>query len=119
MLRLVLALAAAVALAGCGGQSDEDAVRETVVDYFDAFAEQDAEGVCALMTKPSRDSLGGGDCAAFLARSMGEATEKVGRVGEDEVPAVTIEGDRAIVGPDDEDPLELQKVDGEWRIDGG
>jgi hypothetical protein len=121
MLRsLLVAAVAAAAIAGCGGQSDEERVRAALHDYFSAFAAGDADAVCGLMTPASRDAIGGSDCAEFLQAGMDKAAKGAPTITKAEIDLlpVTVSGDRATIGDEgEEDPLELRKVGEDWLVD--
>src|SRR4051795_12529144 len=48
---------AALAVAGCGGQSDKEKVETTVRDYFTAFADSDFDKACDKLAETTRDDL--------------------------------------------------------------
>ena len=119
---LVIAAVAALVIAGCGGGSDEDDVKDAVGAYFKAMGDGDGERACALMTPPSRRRLGGRDCAEILstsAKQLDDSDRKVMRDVDVGFTTVTIHGDRAFMqdGPDDNEPIRLEKVDGKWLVD--
>jgi hypothetical protein len=119
---LAAAAVAALLIAGCGGGSDEDTVRDTVTDFFQAMGDGDGEHACALMTPPSRKQLGGHDCAEILsasAKKLDESDRKAMRDADVGFTTVTIKGDRATVqdGPDDNEPIKLERVGGKWLVD--
>ena len=121
----ILAAAAVTALVigGCGGgSSDEDTVRTTVTDYFKAMGNGDGERLCALLTPPSREQIGGGDCPSIIAASakkLDESDRKALRDVDVDFTTVKITGDKAIVkgGENDDDPIKLRRIDGKWLVD--
>jgi hypothetical protein len=117
-----VALAALAALGGCGGQSDEEAVRETVAAFGSATAEKDYDRLCDDLFAPSLlDSLEeiGLPCRLALERSLGAVEDPRIVIG-----AISVDGDRAraevrssAAGQDpSRDSLTLVKVDDGWRI---
>jgi len=119
----VVALAALAALGGCGGgQSDEQAVRETVSAFGSATAAKDYDRLCDELFAPSLlDSLEeiGLPCRLALERSLGGVEDPRLVIG-----AITVDGDRAraevrssAAGQEpSRDSLTLVKVDDDWRI---
>lgn len=121
MSRLPALLAASVALAlgGCGGDSEEDAVRETVEDFVTSVREGDVAAACDLLTETARAQAGGGRCTEFL----GALAEQV--AVEIEVTEVRVQGDQATAEVESTaegsaEPrvlsLDLVEEDDEWRI---
>ena len=118
---LIVAAVAALVAAGCGG-SEEDDVKHTVTDYFKAMGDGDGKRACALITPPSREKLGGADCAEIVsasAKKLDASDRKVMRDVDIGFTTVTIHGDRAFMqsDPDDNEPIQLQKIDGKWLVD--
>ncbi len=120
----LLALAAAVVLAGCGGigaSSDEDKVKDVVNEFVDAGNARDFAKVCGLLTLQTRAVYGGKQCATnFKSRARGT---KKGQT-EIEIVDVSISGTQARVdaklksgdNQPSEQQLLLQKQNGEWRV---
>src|SRR4051794_30335456 len=71
---------AALAVAGCGGQSDKEKVETTVRDYFTAFADSDFDKACDKLAETTRDDLvkaaRAKDCTTALARGAARADVK-------------------------------------------
>jgi uncharacterized lipoprotein YehR (DUF1307 family) len=124
---LTVAAVAALAIAGCGdgsggGLDPDDRVRDTVSDYFEAMGDGDGARVCALMTPPSREQLGGRECPEIIsasAKKLDDSDRKALRDVDIDFTSVKITANRAIVqdGPDDDEPIKLQKVGGKWLVD--
>jgi signal peptidase I len=87
-------IAIALALAGCasagvGGDSEQDAVRDTVDDYVKALAVRDGERLCSLLTgKSLADARAGGACA-LDGQGATDPDQDV------DIGAVQVAGDRA------------------------
>jgi hypothetical protein len=97
-------------------------VRDTVTNYFQAMGDGDGERLCALLTPPSREEIGGGDCPSIIAASakrLDESDRKALRDVDIDFTTVKIAGDKATVkgGEDDDDPIRLQRIDGKWLVD--
>jgi hypothetical protein len=119
---LTAAVVAAVVIAGCGGGKPEDGVRDTVTDYFKAMGDGDGERVCSLITPASREQIGGRACPDIIAASakkLGKDDLNALRDVDVDFTTVAIKADRATVGegPDDDDPIKLQRIDGKWLVD--
>jgi hypothetical protein len=121
-----VALAAAVALAGCGGGGDAAAeVRQTAVAWLSALAESDGERACGLVApelaaqaQPSCDQVyaGYGEVLGETLGAAGLAVEDV--VGGEGGLVVSVEGEHAAVElPGDVFlPIELRRTDDGWRV---
>jgi len=139
---LLVAVAAVVVAAGCGGsKSDTDKIESTVADFFAAVADGKGQPACALLTASAIQEL---NSAAFLLRppaSCSEAIETFNRqLSSDDKKAlesatvnrVTLTGDKATVADsdialesggesglfrnNDSRPVALEKVNGDWKI---
>jgi predicted lipid-binding transport protein (Tim44 family) len=123
----VLAAAAPLLLAACGGD-DREEVEQTVRDFVRATDQRDVDTFCdELVTQE------------FLEESTGATGEKAGDACKQQLRAVTglrielvqirkteIDGDRAVVtavletqGRRDVRLLRLRKEDGDWKLAGG
>src|SRR4051812_26258437 len=125
-MRSAIAVAVAVGLlaaAGCG-QSDEDQVKATAHDFFDALQDQDGGRACKLVTpdfakqvtssmNEISDTKGG--CADALAGFQGTAVPKFPKV-----TAVNLNGNTAtaIVEGDGgtRAQISLEKSGGDWKV---
>lgn len=113
---LVLVIATAALLAGCGGSSSSpDAV---VQDFFDAARDNDAEAACELLSSASIEAIeasGDEDCpTAFEADGVGDIPDDI------EVGEVTEDGDTATVqvtGDGEEVEIPTVNEDDEWKVD--
>lgn len=143
---LLAAIAAALALGACGGDSDDGAqspsggearsgseanrARATVEDLYEAMGDRDAEGVCdqlneAAQRQVARGGLGseGQSCVEGF-EGFFEAAEEAGGLDtpdDAEVLDVKVGGDRATAtvrfGPGQRGKIPLVKVDGEWKLE--
>ena len=119
--RLALALSVCV-LAGCGGgQSDREAVRQTVTDFGAATAAKDYDRLCELLAPSLLESLDeiGLPCRVALEQSLGKVEEPRLVIG-----TITVDGDSARADvrssaagqAPSRDTMTLVKVDDRWRI---
>ncbi|HNC16339.1 MAG TPA: hypothetical protein PLV77_10585 [Solirubrobacterales bacterium] len=116
----VAVLGAALLLAGCGGDSDEDQAGEVVSNFAAALADGDYAAACEMYSpktheffKDTSDVTGG--CEPGIERVYsGLSHEKLEAYGD--VEEVTIDGDKATVEQASGDYTILQKVDGEWML---
>ena len=129
--RMILAALTAAVLAGCGGGSDEDQVREVASDFTAAFADSDAKRACELMTSEAKQqivkaaaALGGGECEKTMSAATGLLDESQKDALRDaEITKVTISGDRAEVtqsadvGDSGDGPMQLAKRGDRWLVD--
>jgi hypothetical protein len=108
-----------------GGSSDEDAVRQTMLDYADAIATGDAAAACETLSDKAKQELaqvyeGSDDCETtfgrFLPSLPEEEAEKARNVAASQLE-VKLTGDTATVtGPGFERPAPMVEVDGDWKI---
>lgn len=118
----------ALALAACGGQSDEEQVEQVVRDFAEATRESDGERFCGeLVTQEYLEQTVGatGDGARR------QCVEQIDALSGTEIRLVRIvrtkiDGDRATVtavlemqGREEERILRLEKEDGEFRLTTG
>ena len=108
-----------------GDSSDEDAVRQTMLDYADAIATGDAAAACETLSDRAKQELaqvyeGGGDCEKTFGRflpSLPEAEAEKARDIEASQLEVKLTGDTATVtGPGFDRPAPMVEVDGDWKI---
>lgn len=116
-------LLALVVLAGCGGASPQQQVRDTVNGYAKAFARHDYQALCDRYLAPAigngLQSATGVPCESAVRASVNGTRSPAVRVG-----AVRVTGDRATAAvhstaagqaPSD-DTMALQRIHGRWRI---
>ena len=127
--RAAALLAAALALAGCGGgdaprATPEDGVRAAANAYLGALAARDWQRACGLMTPAARRDLtdaAGASCPRALAAGGAEGAEELASARR-EIPGadVHIRGTAAAIGPlgTAQQPLRLQRVGGRWLVAG-
>ena len=126
----MLALLGALS-AGCGGASDTDAVRATIIGYLDALASGDGGRACDQLTGeqvravvsiaieqvPELGALTCAEAVASLAEQLG-ADEKA-TLRDAEVFDVTIDGETATASIGTGVPIALRRADGRWLISSG
>lgn len=121
VIAIVLA-ALALGVAGCGGTSEEERVRDAVAAFGEASAKKDYQRICdELVAEDLAESVEavGLPCESAFKRGLDPVREP--RV---EVRKVTINKTRALVNvrstaknqPPSEDTLELVLEGGDWRI---
>lgn len=101
----------------------EGEVRAAIKTYIAAFGDGDAAKVCGMLTDEARAKAKTdvGDCATTLAGAFqqlgGKAKLKV-LAEQFTVQKVTVKGDTAKVTStlNPKEPVELRKVDGEWKL---
>jgi hypothetical protein len=107
---------------GGWGISDEDRVRDVATAYLHAFADGDAQAVCARVSPLSQQLTGAESCEAGARASMRQlpATERAA-LRAAEVTSVEVRGGtratvRFVPKLNGRDDMELVKVDGRWTI---
>ena len=122
MRALALLVAGGLALAGCGGSGDEDAIRDALTEYTEAITAGDGQTACARMTEPLQEVLlnaspRASDCVEAVAQLDTGADNR----GELSIDGVAVEGDTArasvAVGGGAGTRHSLRRVDGDWRVD--
>jgi hypothetical protein len=121
--RLVLLLCLALAMAGCGsGPSDEEQVRDVLVQFGQATAEKDFDTICDSILAPSLiEQLRGIGlpCEIALGNALADVRNPRLTIGR-----IRIDGDRASAevrtSAEGQEPssdvVELVRVDDSWRI---
>jgi hypothetical protein len=117
----------AAAVGGCG--SEEEAVRDAVYDYVEAYVDEDAEALCdsfsteVLTSDTSEVSREEAveDCAAQVEEEGLDAVEgNVDNSEDTEVVDISIQGETAtatVISPEGEEEVEdFVKEDGEWKL---
>lgn len=126
---LATVLAGAIAT-GCGGPSDEEQVRGLVGDYLSAFARNDGEKVCSLLTESAQKQIQRG-AGLIRGKNCAETMTTLSKISTEAAPGslklfhagkVVVDGNEAgvIIQPaaPGAKPTKLLKVDGKWLIDG-
>jgi hypothetical protein len=127
---LALALSALVALSACGSsqpsrEDDENAIRQTVTEWYVASARADGARLCALIA-PTADGAArpGPRCAATAARQARENIIEEGiapSVAHPVVRKIDLLADEAnafVRLGRGEQVVQLSRVDGRWLISG-
>jgi hypothetical protein len=122
--RTVLLVAVAVALVGCGSSAptDDELVAGTVSAFGRATEAKDYGALCDRLLAPSLvDKLEqvGLPCEQAMRKALGGVRDPRLTIGE-----ITVHGDRASAQirtsasgqPPSRDTLELERVNGSWRI---
>jgi len=122
--RVLVAVAAACLLAGCGDSADEDAVRAALTEYTTAMLAGDGAKACARMTPELQEFVTNAypearDCKAAVA-AIDDHVSAAG--GEIEIDDIEVDGDSAsaLVSSGDEGRGSrqfLRKLSGSWRVD--
>ena len=123
MRALALLVAGGLALAGCGGSGDEDAVRGAIEEYIEALDSGDGKTACARMTVPLQETImnalpHSSDCIEAVAQlDNGPDDDR----GELSIDGIVIDGDTArasvAMGGDAGTRHTLRRVDGHWLLD--
>ncbi len=123
MRALALLVAGGLALAGCGGSGDEDAVRGALEEYVEALDAGDGKTACARMTVPLQETImnalpHSSDCIEAVAQlDNGPDDDR----GELSIDGIVVDGDTArasvAMGGDAGTRHTLRRVDGDWRVD--
>jgi hypothetical protein len=116
--RLILLLAAALALAGCQ-PSDRQRVKDSVETFIHAYADGDAKTACARLVPEVRAAFKGGCEAGLKKESDALSKAEKERLHSLEVRDVRIKGDRANVWLEAQggEPGTVRRVDGEWLVE--
>jgi hypothetical protein len=130
-------VAAALAVAGCGGSSgDEQQVKNTVTTFMSALARGDGAKACALATSAAQQHLvgqasqAGGNCQAIIATISKRLPASVKQGLESaKVKKATVKGDTATVSDKDissssgdlspflgSGSTTLKKENGQWKL---
>lgn len=101
----------------------EGEVRAAVKTYIAAFGDADAAKVCGMLTTEARAKAktNAGDCTVTLAaafKQLGGKAKLKTLAEQFTVEKVTVKGDTAKVTStlNPKEPVELRKVDGEWKL---
>lgn len=116
-MRSLAVLVLALALAGCGGVSDDARARAVASDWLTAVYDSDGARACELFAAEVVERLP--TCAtvySMLGEALGETLGGSAGLQPDAL-AVTVDGDHAVatVG-DGKGTLELVRTDDGWRV---
>lgn len=118
----LVAIVAAGALAACGGDSDEEAIRDTVSRFADATADKDYQAICDdLIAEELSESVEsvGLPCEAAFRRGLDSVEEPTLAIEDVEVnrrQALVRVRTGAKGQPESTDSLQLVLEGGDWRI---
>jgi hypothetical protein len=119
----IVAMVAALAAAGCGSDSEKDAIASRVNAFRATVLSADGGGACAMMTQAAQDvyaNIGkAGSCEKGFEQ-VADTVDKSAYEGDISPDDVTIEDDHATVTPADspDAPVALVKSgDDEWLIE--
>jgi hypothetical protein len=119
-----------IAVAACGGSSEQDKIKRTVTTYLHALADGDGEKACDQLTGDQQRAvgeagaqagIGGGSCPGVV-RTIAEKLDdgQKSTLRDATVEKVTITGDAAKATIDGAPNVpELTKSGGDWLISGG
>ena len=124
-------VALAVTISACGGGA-ADSPSDVALKFTEAVVHQDGPTACGLMTAKAKKEimvaaafLGDGKGCEGLIENLDHFADGDQGLKEWDNPTVAwekVNGDHARVKlnglPDDEDPANLRRVNGEWLIDG-
>jgi hypothetical protein len=126
----ICAVVAAVGIAGCGGPSDTQQVKDLVNSYIQDFVKHDGEAMCSKLTPKAQQAiqnaagmLRGKDCAITMATISRLPTgTQAAQVRAYRAGKVVIDGNEAgvvvVPSPTGTKPTRIVKLDGKWLIDG-
>jgi Domain of unknown function (DUF4878) len=121
-------LAAALALAACGGGGgDEGKVKETVNGFYDALGSKDARGVCDSLAVKQRRSVASSagakgrsqSCEKVMGTALAFVGDRLKQAKDVKVADVSTEGDKATATVElkgKKDKLGLIKEGGDWKV---
>jgi hypothetical protein len=123
--RIVLVTAGGLALAACGGGSQENAAREAASAWLTAVYDSDGAGACELLTLDAAEAVSSCEIAysslgEALAESLGAAGVTREAVADGAALAVEVRGEQATVRIRGTGrSLELSRTSDGWRVSRG
>jgi hypothetical protein len=122
MRALAFLVAGGLALAGCGGSGDEDAVRDALTEYIEAMGSGDGRTACARMTAPLQELvLNSTPRASDCVEAVAQIDRGDDRRGDASVDGIEVDGDTArasaAVGGGPGTRHTLRRVNGTWQVD--
>jgi len=126
----LVALACTVLLAGCGGASEEDQVKQAFDDYVQAVKDGDEDRFCDSIVSSELLEMSDGEraketqlCKDEFSGDGEEFDETSGLLDTSEVGEVTVNGDRAtaamtvtVKGKKTTSKTRFVKVGGDWKV---
>ncbi len=118
---LALLAAAATVFAGCGGESDETKVRETLDRFADATARKDYQTICDLLSRDLVEEVRKVNlpCEVAFKRGLEDVERpslRVQRVAVDGNTATATVRSSAANQQPSQDEVRLVKEAGQWRV---
>jgi hypothetical protein len=117
-------------VAGCGGPSDTQQVKDLVNSYIQDFVKHDGQAMCSKLTPKAQESiqaaagmLRGRDCAMTLTTISRLPTgTQAAQVRKYHAGKIVIDGKEAgvvvVPSPPGTKPTRIVKLNGKWLIDG-
>ena len=116
---LALALVPALALAACGGASEEDEVRQAYDRFAASIEKREGKAACEALTPAARRATAQAAGYRFCQQvSEDLSTARRARFVATEVDVVEINGDRAqlLFADGRAAPVRLERIDGTWMV---
>ena len=126
----ICAVAAVLGIAGCGGPSDTQQVKDLVNSYIQDFVRHDGQAMCSKLTPKAQESiqaaagmLRGRDCAITMTTISRLPTgTQAAQVRSYRAGKIVIDGKEAgvvvVPSPPGTKPTRIVNLDGKWLIDG-
>lgn len=120
----VLVATLAVAVTGCGGQSDEEKAKSAVEDYLEAVSKGDGNKACSLVTDATKKKIEQSakrSCPqTFSSLNQGPGKAVLQAFKQAKVDNVKVNGDTATADiklKQLSQKTNLRKEDGDWKLE--